>query len=102
MFIKRSYSTKTKKRYYHYQLVESVRMGSVKKHRVIANLGALTDDEIDRLIRSLNKCKTRPYTLQEAKLKHKKLYHYLDCYVVKVIWDRLKLGEVINRYVNYV
>jgi hypothetical protein len=66
MFIKRCYSTVTaRKPYYHYQLVESFREGKKVKHRVIANLGSLTDDEINRLIKSLNRLRTNPYKLKE-------------------------------------
>lgn len=39
--------------------------------------------------------------LEEAKLKHKKLYHYLNCYVVNTIWNRLNLANIINGYINY-
>lgn len=67
MFIKRCYSTITaKKAYYHYQLVESFREGEKVKHRVIANLGSLTDNEIDKLIKSLNRLKIKPYKLKES------------------------------------
>lgn len=62
MFIKKCYSTITVRRP-HYQLVESFREGKNVKHRVIANLGFLTDEEIDRLIRSLNRLKIKPYKL---------------------------------------
>lgn len=62
MFIKKCYSTVTVRRP-HYQLVESFREGKKIKHRVIANLGYLTEEEIDRLIGSLNRLKIKPYKL---------------------------------------
>lgn len=63
MFIKRCYSTITKICHPYYQLVESFREGKKVKHRVIANLGSLTEKQIDNLIRSLNRLKTNPYNL---------------------------------------
>lgn len=62
MFIKKCYSTIAVRRP-HYQLVESFRERGKVKHRVIVNLGSLTDEEIDRLIRSLNRLKIKPYKL---------------------------------------
>lgn len=66
MFIKKCYSTITKVRHPHYQLVESFREGRKVKHRVIANLGFLTEEEMDRLIRSLNRLKDKPYKLEKC------------------------------------
>jgi len=57
MFVKRSYSTKQKVRHYYYQLVESYRQGDKIKHRIIANLGPLSTEKIDSLIKSLNRFK---------------------------------------------
>jgi hypothetical protein len=53
MFIKRCYSTKQDVRRYYYQLVESYRQKNKVKHRVIANLGPLSIEKIDSLIKSL-------------------------------------------------
>lgn len=57
MFIKRCYSTTQKVRRYYYQLVESYRQKNKIKHRVIANLGSLSIEKIDSLIKGLTRFK---------------------------------------------
>lgn len=57
MFIKRCYSTKQDVRRYYYQLVESYRQKNKIKHKIIANLGALSEEKLDSLIQSLIKFK---------------------------------------------
>jgi len=69
MFIKRVYSTKQKNRCYYYQLIKSYRQDNTVKHKIIANLGALPEERIDSLIKSLNRFKQRPFKLNQPRRK---------------------------------
>ncbi len=97
MFIKKSYSTKAKNKNPYYQIVQSYRECGKVKHRVLANLGPLSDKDIDRLVESLNRLKRNPYTLDKLTLEHKNQFRYGDCYLVTTLWHRLGIGQTISR-----
>ena len=98
MFIKKSYSTKRKKKVPYYQVVESYRENAKIKHRVLANLGHLSDKHIDRLVKSLNKQKKEPYEL--AQINHEDQYSWGDVYLLSAMWDKLGIGDLINKYLS--
>ncbi|MFQ5824111.1 MAG: IS1634 family transposase [bacterium] len=99
MFIKKSFSTKAKRKIPYYQIVQSYREDGKVKHRVLANLGALSEVQIDGLIRSLNRLKESPYPLDSLKLEHERQFRYGDCYLVSTLWHRLEIGQAIQRLV---
>lgn len=100
MFIKKSYSTKRKKIVPYYQIVESYRdRGSGKiKHRILSNLGHLSDEDIDKLVISLNKQKKKPYQLLHV--NHEDQYSWGDIYFLSSLWDKLGIGTLINRFLK--
>ena len=97
MFVKKSYSTKAKRQIPYYQLVQSYREGKKVKHRVLANLGPLSDAEIDQIIHSLNRLKKNPYLLDDPRFKHRKQFAYGDAYLISAFWHRLDLVKIIQQ-----
>jgi len=98
MFIKRSYSTKRKKIVPYYQVVESYREGGKNKHRVLSNLGHLSDEHIDKLVISLNKQKKKPYQL--LNVNHEDQYSWGDVYLLSSLWDKLGIGDLIKKFLK--
>lgn len=97
MFIKRCYSTLNRKAKIHYQLVHSYYDNGTSRHRVIANLGSLSEKEINSLIKSLNRLKSQPFTLAQARLAHKQIYVYGSAFVLRELWKRLEIDQVFSR-----
>lgn len=98
MFIKKSYSTKRNEVVSYYQIVESYREGGKNKHRVLRNLGHLSDEQIDKLVISLNKQKKKPYQLLHV--NHEDQYSWGDIYFLSSLWEKLGIGALIKRYLK--
>jgi len=100
MFIKKSYSTKRKKIVPYYQVVESYRerdSGKIK-HKVLSNLGHLSEKQIDKLVISLNKQRTKPYHL--SYVNHEDQYSWGDVYFLSSLWDKLGIGALIKKFLK--
>lgn len=54
MFLKKSTTTIKGKIYNHYKVVESYRVDGKVKHRILFSLGALTDEQAERLRMALS------------------------------------------------
>jgi len=98
MFIKKSYSTKRDKLVPYYQIVESYREGGKNKHRVLRNLGQISDEDIDKLVISLNKQKKKPYQLLHV--NHEDQYCWGDIYFLSSLWNKLGIGDLIKRFLK--
>jgi len=95
MFIKTSSTTKNGKRYPYYQVVSSYRENGKIKHKRIANLGHLTEKDIDNLIKGLQRIRKKPFSLQEAKLKHKRTLIFGQIHVLDQLWQRFGISEIL-------
>lgn len=100
MFVKIITTKKAGRSYKHYQIVESYRENKVVRHRVIANIGSLSQKSIDSLIRSLNRLKQTPLTLQEAVLNSKTILEFGTVSVLRQLWNRLGISEMIQRHLQ--
>lgn len=100
MFIKTCASKKNGKIYKHYQIVESYREEKYTRHRVITNLGSLSQKSIASLIRGLNRLKEKPLSLEEAELKSKKVLEYGAVSVLRSLWNRLGISEMIRDHLK--
>lgn len=112
MFLKKSTATIKGKQYHHYKIVESYRDEDKVKHRILFNVGKLTDEQADQL-RLTIQIQSDP-TLIVAKEKDilvTKSVSYLDIMVLHDLWrqwgfpnfftaDRWVEALVINRCID--
>lgn len=112
VFLKKSTATIKGKQYHHYKIVESYRDQDKVKHRILFNVGKLTDEQADQLRLTLQ-IQSDP-TLIVAKEKDilvTKSVSYLDVMVLHDLWrqwdlsrffaaDRWVEALVINRCVD--
>lgn len=96
MFIKACKSIKNGKTYIHYQIAHSYRENGKVKHKLIANLGKLSERDVDSLIRGLQRIKQKPISLEEALLKHKKVLIFAEIAVLEHLWRQLDLGAILS------
>ncbi len=96
MFIKACKSTKKGKTYIHYQIAHSYRQDGKIKHKLIANLGRLSDRDVDSLIRGLKKIKQKPICVEEAQLQHKKIISFAEIAVLEHLWQQLGISGIIE------
>lgn len=100
MFLKTCITKRGDKTYRHYQIVKSYRDSGKTKHKVLANLGSLSQKSIDTLIRGFNRLKERPLTLKEAELRSKKILAYGDVQVLINLWNRLRISQIITKHLK--
>jgi len=112
VFLKKSTATIKGKQYHHYKIVESYRDQDKVKHRILFNVGKLTDEQADQLRLTLQ-IQNDP-TLIVAKEKDilvTKSVSYLDVMVLHDLWRQWNLSHffaadrwvealVINRCVD--
>lgn len=96
MFLKICLSTKNGKTYPYYQIVQSYRENGKVKHKRIANIGNISEKDADNLIRGLQKIKKKPISLEEAKLRHKKILIFGEIEILNYLWDRLEISEILS------
>ena len=96
MFIKACKSIKNGKTYIHYQIAHSYRENGKVRHKLIANLGRLSERDVDSLIRGLQKIKEKPISLEHARLRHKKVLLFAEIAVLEHLWQQLDLGAIIS------
>lgn len=95
MFIKACKSIKNGKTYIHYQIAHSYREDGKIKHKLIANLGGLSDRDVDSLIRGLKKIKQKPICVEDAQLRHKKIISFAEIAVLEHLWQQLGISGII-------
>lgn len=100
MFLKTCITKRGDKTYRHYQIVKSYRDNGKTKHKVLANLGRLSQKSIDTLIRGLNRLKEKPLTLKEAELRSRKILSYGDVHVLINLWKRLGISQIITKHLK--
>lgn len=81
--------------YHYYSLAEAYREKGKNKRRILANLGALSDEEMIR-IKSLCKALSNPGTFVTTRddLFVERNYRYLDCAVINHLWDFWSLSAL--------
>lgn len=98
MFLRVTSYIRNGKQYRYLRLVESYRDKGKIKQRIIAtigNLDTLGREKIDSLIDGLCKFSKRKI-LSIKDLVSKKTLHYGSVLVIKKIWDKLKLDQIIS------
>ncbi len=98
MFLKKTKKAYKKKGYEYYALTESYREGGKVKHRHIANIGALTPEQAQRIrlvlkVQKIEEAFVGPLSDVVAK-KH---YRFLDVAVLDQFWRRFALDEFFTR-----
>lgn len=97
MFLKKSSATIKGKQYHHYKIVESYRDRDKVKHRILFNVGKLTDEQADQLRLTLQ-VQSDP-TLIVAKEKDilvTKSVSYLDVMVLHDLWQQWGLSHFFS------
>lgn len=98
MFIKKCKSVKNGKPYFNYQIAHSYRQNGKVKHKLIANLGVLSDKNIDSLITGLQKIKNQPLPLEEAQRQCLQVLHFAELQILASLWDQLHISEIIRSF----
>ena len=70
MFIKWSGPHRRGRQVRYLQIVSSYVADGAHRHRLIANLGELSQDQIRTLIRSFNRLLEQPFNLTELRISH--------------------------------
>jgi len=98
MFLKKTKRSYKQKGYENYALTESYREEGKVKHKHIANLGALTPEQAQR-IRLVLKVQNieEAYVGPLADVVAKKHYRFLDVAVLDALWRRFALDEFFAR-----
>lgn len=78
-------------------ITQSYRDKGKVKHRNIAYLGALSQKEIENLIRGLNALKEKPYTFRSLNLTHEDVLCYGDLFLISFLWDLLGMNQIIGK-----
>ena len=96
MFIKTCKSIKNGKTYFHYQIVSSYRENGKIKHKLIANLGTPSEQDINSLIKGLNRLKKEPLPLEQAQLLCRKIVSFGEFAVLDHIWQKMDISTIIH------
>jgi transposase len=96
MFIKACKRIKNGKTYTYYQIVQSYRQNGSVKHKIIANLGNPSNQDIDSLIKGLKRLQSESISIQEAELKHKEVLVFGEIIVLDFIWNKLDISSIIS------
>ena len=89
--------------YHYYSLAEAYREEGKNKRKILANLGALSDEEAIRIksmdsLSSPQVCKALSYpdafVTTRDDIFVEKNYRYLDCAVINHLWELWSLGDV--------
>lgn len=112
MFLKKSSTTINGKRYHHYKIVESYRDGNKVKHRILFNVGTLTDEQAEQLKLAIQ-VHGNPSLLvaKESDIVVTNSVSYLNVMVLHQLWQHWNLDQffpedrwvealVINRCVD--
>lgn len=94
MFLKKSSTTINGKKYNHYKIVESYREGNKIKHRILFNVGKLTDEQAEQLKLAIQ-VQSNPSLLvaEEKDIVVTKSFSYLDIMVLHYIWKQWNLDQ---------
>lgn len=96
MFIKTCKSKKSGKTYLHYQIVQSYRENGKVRHKLIANLGTPSEQDINSLIRGLNRIRETPISLEQAQLQCKKILAFGELAVLDYLWQKMDIDTIIH------
>ena len=112
LFLKKSSTVINGKSYHHYKIVESYREQNKVKHRILFNIGTLSDEQAEQLKLALQ-VKSNPFILvaNESDLVVTKSIAYLDVITLHLLWqdwkfhsmfpdDRWVEALVINRCID--
>lgn len=97
MFLKKSSTTINGKRYHHYKIVESYRDGNKVKHRILFNIGTLTDEQAEQLKLALQ-VQSNPSLVvaKEHDIVVTKSVSYLNVIVLHQLWQQWKLDQFFS------
>lgn len=95
MFLKKSSTVINGKSYHHYKIVESYREDNKVKHRILFNIGTLTDDQAETLRLALQ-VKNNPSIVvaKEQDLVVTKSVAYLNVITLHLLWQDWKLHSL--------
>jgi transposase len=95
LFLKKSSTVINGKAYHHYKIVESYREENKVKHRILFNIGTLTDEQAEQLKLALQ-VKSNPSILvaKESELVVTKSIAYLDVITLHLLWQDWKLHSL--------
>nr|WP_042315668.1 hypothetical protein [Desulfofarcimen acetoxidans] len=87
MFLKKSTFKRNDKIYCHYKIVESYREDGKVKHRILFNVGTLSDEQAERLRITLNAHKNPDIIVSKTEqIVATKHAAYLDVAVLNHLW----------------
>lgn len=95
MFLKKSSTVINGKAYHHYKIVESYREENKVKHRILFNIGTLSDEQAQQLRLALQ-VKSNPSIVvaKESELVVTKSIAYLDVITLHLLWQDWKLHSM--------
>lgn len=103
LFLKKSSATIKGKQYHHYKIVESFRDGDKVKHRILFNVGKLTDEQAEQL-RLTMQVQSDPSMVvaKEKDILVTKSVSYLDVMVLHELWQQWDLSSFfkLDRWVE--
>lgn len=94
MFLKKSSTTINGKRYHHYKIVESYRDGDKVKHRILFNIGTLSDEQAEQLKLAIQ-IQSNPSLVvaKESDIVVTKSVSYLNVMVLHQLWQQWSLEQ---------
>lgn len=94
LFLKKSTTTINGKKYNHYKVVESYRDGDKVKHRILYNVGQLTDKQAEQLKLAI-KVQSDPSIVvaKETDIVVTKSIAYLNVMVLHQLWQQWNLNQ---------
>lgn len=94
MFLKKSTATINGKTYNHYKIVESYRDGGKVKHRILFNIGKLTDEQAEQLRLAIQiQSDSSLFVAKENDITITRSVSYLDVMVLHQFWRQWHLDQ---------
>jgi transposase len=97
LFLKKSSTTINGKKYHHYKIVESYREGTKVKHRILFNIGTLTDEQAEQLKLALQ-VQSNPSLVvaKERDIVVTKSIPYLNVMTLHQLWQKWNLHQFFS------
>ena len=97
LFLKKSSTTINGKKYHHYKIVESYREGNKVKHRILFNVGTLTDEQAEQL-RLAIQVQSNPSLVvaKESDIVVTKSVAYLNVMMLHQLWKQWDLDQFFS------
>lgn len=97
MFLKKSTATIKGTQYHHYKIVESYRDGGKVKHRILFNVGKLTDEQAEQLKLAIQVQNNPSLVIaKESEITVTRSVAYLNVIVLHHMWQQWNLSQFFS------